>query len=493
MRAIAVQAGECDQYGAAVVSGSPRSLFASVAPRIFSRDEAEALSAKVLSYAKADETRVTVDSSSRGNTRFAANQISTGGDDVDAIVVVRSTFGTRSASATTNDLSDDSLRRAVDTSQRLARLSPDDAEHVNELGPQRLLEGRSWSESTATLDPSARAAAVARIVAPAASAGLVSTGYLETRANAQAVANSKGLFAFDRSTESVLTTTVRTPDGRGSGWAGGASNDWTRINAAELGARAIDKARRSVSAVAIEPGRYTVILEPTAVGNLVQLLSGALNARNADEGRSFFTQAGGGNKIGMKVMDERVTIYSDPLDPDTLDAPFFSDGLPAPRNVWIENGIVRNLAYDRFWAQKSGRAPNVGGGGGGGGGGGFGGGQPGGIKMLGGTATLDEMIRSTERGVLVTRFWYIRPVDPRTVLYTGLTRDGTFLIENGKIARPVKNLRFNESPVFMLNNLEAIGPSVRVSASESGNPGRPVVVPTIKVHDFTFSSLSDAI
>jgi predicted Zn-dependent protease len=472
----------------------PFSLFAD--PRVLSREEARAITQSVLAAATGTETRVTVDSIARGNSRFAVNQISTSGDNFDVVVTVRSSIDERSGSATTNDLSPASLKRVVETAERLARLSPRDAEYMPELTPQAYGPGLGWAEPTAAMEPGARAAAVAKVTTPAAAANLVSTGYMEARASAQAVANSKGLFAYNRHTESVLTTTVRTPDGRGSGWAGAASNDWSQIDPAALGARAIDKAQRSVDAVAVEPGRYTTILEPTAVGNLVQLIVGAATARSADEGRSFFSTPGGGNKIGMKVVDERVTLVSDPFATDSFDSPFFGDGFPARRIAWIENGVVKNLAYDRYWAKKQGKQPNVGGGGGGGfggGGGGGGGGVPGGIKMTGGTATLDDLIRSTERGILVTRFWYIRAVDPRTILYTGLTRDGTFLIENGRITRPVKNLRFNESPIFMLNNLEAMTAAVRVSATEGGNPGRPVIVPAIKVRDFAFTSGSDAI
>lgn len=469
----------------------PRSLYA--APRVLSREEAHAITQAVLAVATGDETRVTVDSIARGNTRFAVNQVSTAGDNFDVVVTVRSVAGEKIGSASTNDLSPESLKRVVQTAERLARLSPRDAEYVPELTPQAYGPGIGWADATATMEPMARAAAIAKITAPAVSAGLVSTGYMEARASTQAVANSNGLFAYNRHTESVLTTTVRTPDGRGSGWAGAASNDWSQIDPAVLGARAIEKARRSVEAVAVEPGRYTTILEPTAVGNLVQLIAGAANARNADEGRSFFSKVGGGNKIGMKVVDDRVTIVSDPFGLESLDTPFFADGFPARRIAWLENGVVKNLAYDRYWAKKQGVAPNVGSGGGGFGGGGGGGGVPGGIKMNGGTATLEDLIKSTERGILVTRFWYIRPVDPRTILYTGLTRDGTFLIENGQVTRPVKNLRFNESPIFMLNNLEAMTAAVRVSATEGGNPGRPVIVPAIKVRDFAFTSLSDAI
>ena len=173
-----------------------------------------------------------------------------------------------------------------------------------------------------------------------------------------------------------------------------------------------------------------------------------------------------------------MSLVSDPLDPDAAAYTFAGDGLPVKRTAWIENGVVKNLAYDRYWAKKQGKEPTP---------------MVGSLRMSGGAQSVDEMIASTRRGILVTRFWYIRPVDPRTILYTGLTRDGTFLIENGKITRAVKNLRFNESPIFMLNNLEAMGEPVRVSASEDGSPGFAIVVPPIKTRDFTFTSLSDAI
>lgn len=454
----------------------PRTLFDQATP--LSRDEAQSIAKRVLSFSTAEQARVTIGGDVRGNTRFAVNQISTAGDDSDTTVTVRSTFGTRSASASTNKLDDDALRAVVQMSERLARLAPEDPEAMPELEPQQYEETQGWSAATAALEPAGRASAVRRVTEPSRSAGMTSTGFLESGASAFTVANSKGLFAYGRRTGVAMTTTVRTPDGTGSGWAGAAHSDWSRINPDELAARAIEKARRSVKPVAIEPGRYTVILEPTAVGNLVQLIAFAMNARGADEGRSFFTKPGGGNKIGMKVVDERVSIWSDPLDAETAGYTFTGEGLPTRRTTWIENGVVKNLAYDRYWAQKQGRDPLP-----------FGGS----LRMSGGDASLEEMIASTQRGILVTRFWYIRGVDPRTILYTGLTRDGTFLIENGKVTRAVKNLRYNESPIFMLNNIEAMGRPVRVSASEDGSPGFPIVVPPIKARDFTFTSLSDAV
>ncbi|MBK7905420.1 MAG: TldD/PmbA family protein [Gemmatimonadetes bacterium] len=453
-----------------------RSLYA-IAPHL-SRAECEAITKKVLGYSTADECRVTVNSGMRQNTRFAVNQISTAGDDYNAAVTIRAVIGKRVANVTVNRLDDASLRAAVQNAERIARLAPEDPELLPELGPQQYQEAINWSDATASLEPEARADAVRAITEPARRAGFISTGYIEANANSFAIANSKGLFAYSRNTSTAFTTTVRTPDGTGSGWAGASDNDWRRIDPRLLAERAIEKARRSVNPVAIEPGRYTVVLEPTAVANLVQLISGAVNARGADEGRSFFSKAGGGNKIGEKVVDERVTLVSDPLDPRVPANTFGGDGMPTQKVTWIENGVVKNLAYDRFWAQKTGKAPvNAGGT----------------LAMQGGTKSIEELVAGTERGILVTRFWYIRGVDPRTILFTGLTRDGTFLIENGKVTRPVKNLRYNESPIFMLNNLMDMGRPERVSASESGGPGQAIIVPPLKCRDFNFTSTSDAI
>ena len=293
---------------------------------------------------------------------------------------------------------------------------------------------------------------------------------------------------FHRSTNANYTLTVRTADGTGSGWAGADEREWAKIDAANVTQRAMEKARRSRNAVAVEPGRYTVILEAQAVGDLVQLLGGSLNARQADEGRSPFTNPSGGNKVGQKVVDSRVTLLSDPADPQLLAAPFDREGLARRRMVWIQDGVLTNLSYSRFWAHKQGKEPTGGGNPGAGGGGFFGGGIP--LKLDGGQTSVADMIKGTERGILVTRFWYLRPVDPRTALFTGLTRDGTFLIEHGEISHPVKNFRFNDSPIFLLNNVEAIGPSIRLAGTEAGGD---IAMPTIKAHDFNFTSLSDAV
>ena len=443
-----------------------------------SREEAQRIVERALSFSQADQARVNLSSSDTGNTRFAQNQMSTSGDSTNANLSITSALGTRVASATTNIFTDDALRRVVETSEQLARLVPENEEYVGELGPQTYPENDQYFESTGELAPERRAQAIAAVTEQAAARNLISTGFLIHEAASDAVGTSEGLFAYGTRTRVNFTTTVRTPDGTGSGWAGTSAHDFDDLDTQALGARAVEKAMRSQNPRAVEPGRWTVIMEPTTVGNMVNLMMNQLGARGADEGRSFFSATGGGNKIGEQFVDSRVNIFSDPGDPRTLSPTFDGEGLPNRRMVWVEDGVLRNLNYSRYWAQRQGVEPS---------------GFPSGWYMSGGDSTIDDMIASTERGLLLTRFWYIRGVDPRTILFTGLTRDGTFLIENGEISHPVKNFRWNESPIFMLNNIEMMGEPVRISASESSGLTNAVVVPPLKVRDFTFTSLSDAI
>jgi len=443
------------------------------------REQARDLCERVLARSTADGCQVSLRSGADGNTRFAANQISTSGDTSDAVATVSSRVGRREASVSTNLFDDEGLARAVATSERLARLAPEDPEQMPLLGPQTYRAVPATFAATERLDAATRADAVQIAADACETAGVAGAGFLQRVAGASAIANSAGLFAYHRSAEAAFTLTVRTPDGQGSGWAGTAHNDWDRMTpAASLAERAISKARGSREPASLEPGRYTVVLEPTAVGNLVGLLRFAMSARAADEGRSFFAKRGGGTKLGDQVVDERITLLSDPADEDLLESPFNGEGLPVPRTVWVESGVLKNLAYDRYWADKQGVRPVP-----------FGGG----LRLQGGTASQDDLIAQVSRGLLVTRLWYIRPVDQRSLLFTGLTRDGLFLIEDGRVTRAVRNFRFNESPVIALNNLEAMGRPVRVAAAESGGVGGSVVVPPLLVREFTFTSISEAV
>lgn len=442
------------------------------------RAQAEDLVARVVKRSKADAVRVNLTSSYTTNLRFAANQMSTAGAVTDAQLAVTSAFGAKHAVATTNDLSDESVARVVAASEALAKLAPDDPESMPELPPQSYASVGAYFGETASVSAGDRARVALTALEPARAAGdLKAAGFLIANATVSVVGNKVGLFAYHRSTGANYTVTVRTADGTGSGWAGVDNPDWTKIDFAATSARAIQKARASRTPVAVEPGRYTVIFEPQAVGDLVQLMGGYIDARQADEGRSPFSKTGGGNKGGQQIVDTRITLLSDPRDPTLLDTPFDNEGMPLGRQVWIENGVLKQLQYTRFWAKKMKQEPT---------------GQPGSLKLQasGAPMSADEMIASTKRGILVTRLWYLREVDPRTILYTGLTRDGTFLIEDGKISKAVRNLRFNDSPLFMLGNLDAVGVPTRLAGTEAGGA---VVMPALKVHDFNFTSLSEAV
>lgn len=450
---------------------------------LLSRDAAKALADRVMAFAKADETRVNIVSGWSGNTRFAGNEITTSGGTTNTVVTVTSSIGKRRASSSTNVLEDESLRRTVENAERLAKLSPEDPEAMPELGAQTYTPVNSFSAATADLTPEARAVAAQRTISVAEQEGrsvgnIFVAGFLRANVSATAVATSKGLFAYHRNTDADLSVTARTPDATGSGWASSGARDWSVLDPAGIGRVAAQKAVASKSPKAVEPGMWTVVLEPQAVADIMPQLLGAFNARANDEGRGTFSKAGGGTKLGERIADERVTMYTDPADPDLLTSPFDGEGLPLKRVVYIENGILKNFTYDRYWADKQGKMPTGGGGGRGGGGGG-------GIKFVGGSKSTDELIAGCERGILVTHFFYIRSLDPRTVMLTGLTRDGTFLIEKGKITAAVKNFRWNESPLFMLSKIEEIGKAERTAAGQ--------VMPSLRVKDFNFTSLSDAV
>ena len=461
-----------------------KSLFAPDAD-FLSEAQARALAQRVLSFARADETRVNINGGWSGNTRSAGNEITTSGGTTNTTVTVTSTIGKRRASSTTNILDDDSLRRTVDLAERLAKLSPEDPEAMPELGPQTYTSVNGYFDTTANLTPETRAVAAKRTIDVAektavGTPNMFVAGFLRANAGSNAVATSKGLVAYHRNSDAELSTTVRTPDATGSGWASAGARDWSLIDPAALGRAAAQKAVKSHNPKAIEPGLYTVVLEPQAVADIMPLLIGSFNARNNDEGRGTFSKTGGGTKLGEKIADERVTIYSDPTDPDLLVQPFDTSGFPLKRVVYVENGILKQFSYDRYWAGQKGVQPTAGGGAGFGGGGGGGG-----LKFVSGTKSTEKLIAGTKRGILVTHFFYIRFLDQRTVLLTGLTRDGTFLIEQGKVTQALKNFRWNESPLFMLGKIEEIGRAERTAAGQ--------VMPALRVKDFNFTSLSDAV
>jgi len=442
---------------------------------ILTESEANAILKKVLSYSKADECEANILGEQRGNIRYARNEVSTAGGLINQNLAVQSSFGKKVGTASIDEFDDASLEKVVRRSEELARLAPENPEYVGILGPQTYSTSKGFFESTANVDPAKRANAVATSLLQTREKNLVGAGFLEDTRGYSAMINSKGLFAYYPSTNVNFSLTVRTPDGKGSGYVIRGFSDFDKLNTGTATQIAVQKCLASVDARALEPGKYTVILEPTAASVLLENIFFNLDARSTDEGRSFLSKPGGESKLGEKIVDERVMIYSDPSNAELPASPWSGDGRPQEKINWIEKGVVKNLAYSRFWAEKKGVKATP---------------FPNNVIMAGGNSSLEEMIKNTKRGILVTKLWYIRTVDPQTLLLTGLTRDGTFFIEDGVIKYPVKNFRFNESPIIMLNNLEALGKPERTVSTESD---QNYLIPPMKIREFTFSSLSDAV
>jgi len=442
---------------------------------ILSKADAQTLLKKVIALSKADACEINLSGTEGGNIRYARNAVSTAGDISTITLAVSSTFGKKTGTATINEFDDASLEKVVRRSEELAQLSPENPEYMPPLEPQTYQESITYVAATAAITPDTRAEAVGKSIGVSKEAKLEAAGYLENTTSFDSLMNSKGLFAYNTSTDVIFSITNRNSAGTGSGYAARGYNDVRKLDTLSATKIAAAKANASADAKALEPGKYTVILEPVAAVYMLENLFRGLDARSADEGRSFMSKPGGGNRLGEQLMDKQVNIYSDPFHPELPAATWNRDGMPLQKTSWIENGVVKNLAYSRFWAQKQNVKPIP---------------QPPNMIMEGGTQSLEDLIKGTEKGILVSRLWYIRMVDPQTLLLTGLTRDGTFYIENGQIKHPVKNFRFNESPVIMLNNVEALGKPERSISVESY---RSYLVPPMKIRDFTFTSLSDAV
>ncbi len=436
---------------------------------ILNKDEAKALLTKVLAFSRADECEVNLSGSEGGNIRYARNSVSTAGDASRLSLIVTSSFGKKTGIATINEFDDASLEKVVRRAEEVASLAPENPEYMPLLGPQTYLDSVAYNKATAAISPEIRAEAVAKSLMVSKDEKLEAAGFLENSSGFRAMMNSKGLFGYNMDSDVSFSVTMRNQAGTGSGYVSKSYNDVSKLDTLALTKIAAGKANGSANAKAIEPGKYTVILEPLAASDLITTMFGGFDARSADEGRNYMSKKGGTTRLGEKLFDEKVTMYSDPLNADLPSATYGGDGQPLKRTVWIDKGVVKNLAYSRYWAKQKGVEP-----------------LPAANRMImdGGTTSLENMIKGTDKGILVTRFWYIRFVDPQTLLLTGLTRDGTFYIENGKIQFPIKNFRFNESPVIMLNNVEELGKPERTDN---------MIVPPMKIRDFTFTSLSDAV
>lgn len=438
-------------------------------------ERARELSDRVLGMCRAaDEASVSAEGASSVHLRFAGNDVTTNGEVEDFGIVVSASFGKRSASVRIGQTGDAELRDAVAKVQTMARLAPEDPEHMPPPEPAEFDEPISFSEATAAEGPIELMSRLRPVIEEARAAGITAAGFLERTVHARAIANSKGLFVFQQSTGIGFSMTARTPEGAGSGWASTEVTDVAKLALQPVGQRAVEKALQSRKPAPMEAGCVTVILEPAAVRDLIALLVWNLDRREVDEKRSFLNRlSGDAHPAGLNLFGDRATVFSDPLCPEAP-CPTHADGLPLRRTVWIDRGVLRNLHVGRFWARKQGIAAVPG---------------PGNLVFPGEEKSSEELMQTVDRGVLVTRFWYIRLVQPETLLYTGLTRDGTFRIEHGKIAGAVNHFRFNESPVTLLRNLVASGVPDRVRGVENG---LPALVPALAVEDFHFSTVSQA-
>jgi len=430
---------------------------------------------RVTDISAADECTARMTGSTKGNIRFALNSVSTTGIIKDARLQVSVAIGKRRGSASTNRFDDESLRSVVKSAEEIASLSPDDREFMPAVEKQKYIPGKTWVRETAAITPDQRARMAAEGIDRCSEKELIASGFLTDAERFQSIANSNGNYGFQKSTDLDFTCTVRTPDGSGSGWVGKNVADVRRIDTGSEVMTAIEKASLSRNPEPLEPGKYTVILEPAASAGLLMNMFSSFDARSADEGRSFLSGKGGGNRLGEKLFSGKVNISSDPRYEEAAVIPWDQDGLSRQKLDIVKNGVVKHLHYSRYWAGKQEKQAL---------------GKPGNMIIQGSAKSTLDLIRSTEKGILVTRTWYIRVVDPRNLLLTGLTRDGTFMIRDGEISHSVHNFRFNESPVEMLRNLEDLGKPKRIKSTWSDFI---MMVPSMKVGDFTLSSVSDAV
>jgi predicted Zn-dependent protease len=447
-----------------------------------SEKEAKRICEKVLAGTKADDAIVRVFAASTSHLRFAANAFTTSGSTRNLSVDLTVWIDQKQGSASANESDEASLKKLVENAERLARLSPVDKEYLPTLGPQKYKPVNGYVEATEKISLSSRAKAINRVIEACESAKVIGAGFHRASGFASGMATRHGNFNYERSSSVSLSVTARTPDGGSSGYFLRSHFDVDKLDVMRVGKEAIRKAVESREPRALDPGSYTVILEPQAAADLLGPgLGGAFTARSAEEGRSAFSAPGGKTRLGETIFDERINIYSDPWHPEVPGSEDAQDGIPAQRIHLVRNGVLENLVYSRFWAKKQGNEPT-----------------PGPVNTIfesaASSSTLEEMIKATARGLLIGRFWYIRGVDPRTIMLTGLTRDGVWLIENGKIQFPVRNFRFNQSIIQMLapGNVEMIGEPERVGSSEAG--GRSAgYYPALKLRTFNMASQSEAV
>lgn len=428
-----------------------------------------------LGTSKADQTELVVMSSNSSLTRFANNSIHQNVAETNAILRVRVVLGKRVGVSESNDLTPDGVKRAVETARAIAQLQPENPDFASLPAPLPIPQLNAFVPATANVTPEARALLVRAICKQADANKLTAAGAFKTETYELAVANSVGTFAYHPGTIADIHTVMMGDSA--SGYASAASPDVRDLHSEPIARDAIQKALRSRNPIALQPGEYTVVLEETAVSDLLEYLGWlAFNALAVQEDRSFMK-----DHFGDKLMADSVTIGDDALSPDTFGVPFDFEGVPKQRVTFVESGVARAVAFDSATARKDGKqstghslpAPNTVGP------------VPMHMFLSPGDSTKEEMIRSVTRGVLVTRFWYTRVVHPLHVTMTGMTRDGTFLIEHGEITQPIKNMRFTTSYLDAMKHVQRISGQTKLIRDDW--MGRASRAPSILADGFNFT------
>ncbi|MGB2662428.1 MAG: TldD/PmbA family protein [Candidatus Acidiferrum sp.] len=449
-------------------------------PAVALRAESELhqIGARVLRLAEergVPETEVHIDETIQALTRFANNTIHQNVAEQGLVVSIRTAAEGRTARVTTNRVNEDSLRLAIDNCLSLASHQPKDPRLLPMPAKQKYRAVRHFSPATAALTADDRARAVKSACQFAEKRGQVAAGIYAGGQSQSVLVNSRGLAAAYRQTHATFSVTMQ--QGSAASWAKANCGDVRQVDPSALAKIASEKATQAQNPVECEPGRYTVVLEPAAVLDLVGFLFYDFAATAVADKRSCLS-----GRVGKAIFGKNITITDDAHHPLQLGAPFDGEGVPRQRVVLVDRGVVKNLVYSRRSAKQAGKKPT---------GHGFPlpneyGEAPLNLVVQGGKTSLEEMIASTDRGLLVTRLWYIREVDPYEKIMTGMTRDGLFQIEQGKISHAVRNFRFNQSVLEMLRNVECLGPARRGTGEEAFE----MVVPPMKIHNFHFSEVT---
>lgn len=444
---------------------------------ILTEEEAKQIIEKIISFSKSDSVVVNLSGGNSTNLRFALNSVSTCGAEDSIHISITSNTEKKSGSVFVTSLKTSDLENAVKKSEEIAAVSPENDEFTPPPAKQNgYIKVKEFFEDTDKLNAEIISDKISYTLNKANEKELTSAGYFEKKSEFTAIGNSNGLFAYHKGTNSKFSVTMRTSESNGSGKVNKSYADINLLNIKKYSDEVADKALLSINPVRHEPRKYVTILDNSAVADLINNLMHYFSRRSADEGRSFFSDNKNHNKTGQRITGDNVTIYSDPDMKEAPAMPFSVQGIPVHRTEWIENGILKNLYSSIYWAQKTNSEYVP---------------YPVNVIMKGTNKSVEDLIASTENGIFVSRFWYIRAVDPKQILLTGLTRDGVFLIENGKLKKPLYNFRFNESPVNVLNKIIDMSTAEKSVGSESGDSR--IIVPALKLSEFNFSTVSEAV